>query len=318
MFNLDKRDIGLIKALDFDARASISSLGKRMRVSKEVANYRLKRLIEEKIIRGFVAIIDSYMLGYQLYRMQVRFKEIDENLRQEVIEWAKKHASVAGIVSLDGKWDFELSFWAKNPSEFNQIYEAFIIKFGSHILRKIVSIILEMEHRPYNFLYEKPNDYSLTVGCPDNLTIDKVDYVILDILSKNCRAPLTEIAKKVGVSANAVKYRIKNLEKKKIIKGYSTIINNNYFNLNHYRVLLFLSDPSKKKIARSFLLQQKDVIFITQLIGAADIKFEILCSSPLRVYKLIDELNHLQPGLVRDFDEIIIRGEEIIDYFPNR
>lgn len=318
MFDLDKRDIGLIKALDFDARASISSLAKRIRVSKEVANYRLKRLAEEKIIRAFVAIIDSYMLGYQLYRMQVRFKEIDENLRKEVVEWAKKHAFVAGIVSLDGKWDFELSFWSKNPSEFNQIYEAFIAKFGTHIQKKIVSIILEMEHRPYNFLYEKPNEYSITVGCHDNISIDKVDYMILDILSKNCRASLVDIAKKIGISANAVKYRIKQLEKNKIIKGYSTIINNAYFNLNHYRVLLFLSDSAKKKDARNFLRQQKDVIFITQLIGAADIKFEILCSSPLRIYKLIDELNHIESGLVRDFDEIITRGEEIIDYFPNR
>jgi len=318
MFNLDKKDIRLIKELDFNARISISLLARNIRVSKEVASYRLKRLIDNKVVKGFVAVIDSYMLGYQLYRMQLRFKEITEALEKEVIEWSKKQPCIAGIVSLDGKWDLELSFWARNPSEFNQIYEAFMTKFGTHILRKVVSIIFEMEHRPYNFLYEKPNDYSLTVGCPSDLTIDKVDYTILDVLSKNCRIPLIDIAKKTRTTANAVKYRIRNLEKKNIIKGYSTILNNAYFKLNHYRVLLFLSDSAKKKTAQNFLREQKDVIFITQLIGAADIKFEILCASPIRIYKLIDELNHIEPGLVRDFDEIITREEEIIDYFPNR
>ncbi len=315
---LDKRDIKLIREIDFDARASISRLARKIRVSKEVANYRLKRLVADGVIKGFIAIIDSYMLGYHLYRVQVRLKRVDEKLIKEMTGWAKSIPCIASIVTLDGKWDLELSFWSRNPSEFNQLYESFLIRFGSHIQRKTVSIILQLEHLPYNFLYERMSDKGLMIGTVSRLELDKKDNHILDILSKNCRTPFIEIAKKVGLTANAVKYRIKALEDKRVIKGYSTILNTDYFRLSHYRVMLYLSNPSMKKQAHGFLKSQKDVLLITQLIGASDIRFEIVCDSPLRIHRLIDELNRIHPDLVRDYDEIITKEEEVMDFFPNK
>jgi len=318
MYGLDKRDIGMIRALDFDARVSISSLARKIRISKEVANYRLKRLIKEKVIKGFIAIIDSYMLGYHLYRVQVRLKKADDKIIGEIIAWAKSNPFISSIVTLDGKWDLELAFWSQNPSEFNQLYEAFVMRFGSRIQRKTISIILQLEHLPYNFLYDNPSNDGLLVGTVDHLVIDDHDRAILVALSKNCRTPLIEIAMGTGLTANAVKYRIRSLEKKRIIKGYSTILNTEYFKLSHYRVMLFLSNPSMKRQAHSFLKAQKDVLLISQLIGAADIRFEILCDSPLRIYRLIDELNCSFPDLVRDYDEIITKQEEVMDFFPHK
>jgi len=317
MHNLDKKDLALIRELDFDARATISSLAKRIRVSKEVANYRLKRLLEKKVIQGFIAVIDSYKLGYQIYWLQIRFKGLSCEKKSEIVQWAKSNARISEIVLLAGKWDLALSFWARNPSRFNEIYSEFINKFGILIQRKSISIAIEFEHRPYNFLYDKPNMSSLTVGVADDIVLDEKDKIILDLLSKDCRMPLLEMAKKVGLTANAVKYRMRNLEQQKIICGYSTVLNKNYFNLNFFRVQLYLSDPSKKKDAKGFLRQQKDVISITDIIGAGDVRFEILCGSALRIYDLVNEMNRIKPGLVREFDEVAIQETELVDYFPN-
>lgn len=50
--------------------------------------------------------------------------------------------------------------------------------------------------------------------------IDKVNWQILEELQKNARTPLTEISKRVGISAPAVSERIQKMEDAGIISGY--------------------------------------------------------------------------------------------------
>ncbi len=55
--------------------------------------------------------------------------------------------------------------------------------------------------------------------------MDEVDLKILRIMQMDCRTPLEEIAKKIGVSKSTVHYRLKKLENEGIIQGYYAKIN---------------------------------------------------------------------------------------------
>lgn len=57
--------------------------------------------------------------------------------------------------------------------------------------------------------------------------IDKVSWHILEELQKNARSPLTEISKKVGISAPAVSERIQKMEDAGIIGGYKAELDMN-------------------------------------------------------------------------------------------
>jgi len=57
------------------------------------------------------------------------------------------------------------------------------------------------------------------------MKLDKTNWLILEILQKNARLPLTEIARKVGISSPAVSERIFRMEKGGIIDGYQANIN---------------------------------------------------------------------------------------------
>jgi DNA-binding Lrp family transcriptional regulator len=52
--------------------------------------------------------------------------------------------------------------------------------------------------------------------------LDNTDQKLIDILTDNSRLSLRQIAKKAGVSVGTVMNRIKNLEKEKIIRKYTT------------------------------------------------------------------------------------------------
>ena len=68
--------------------------------------------------------------------------------------------------------------------------------------------------------------------------MDVKDRKILYELSKNSRLSASQIAKKVGVSKDAVIYRMENLEKLGIIQKYMTVVN--LRKLNYRTHILFL------------------------------------------------------------------------------
>lgn len=55
--------------------------------------------------------------------------------------------------------------------------------------------------------------------------ITKIDKEIIKILQEDSRTSVTDIAREVGLSRNAVKYRIKMLEREEYIQKYNTKIN---------------------------------------------------------------------------------------------
>lgn len=57
------------------------------------------------------------------------------------------------------------------------------------------------------------------------MKIDNTNWLILEELQKNARTPLTEIARKVGMSSPAVSERILRMEQEGVIEGYKTKIN---------------------------------------------------------------------------------------------
>ncbi len=54
--------------------------------------------------------------------------------------------------------------------------------------------------------------------------IDDIDARILEILQANSRTPNAEIARRVGLAASAIFERIRKLEERGVIQGYSTIV----------------------------------------------------------------------------------------------
>ena len=55
--------------------------------------------------------------------------------------------------------------------------------------------------------------------------MDKFNWIILEELQKNARIPLTQLAKKVGMSSPSVAERIQKMEDAEIIKNYSANVN---------------------------------------------------------------------------------------------
>lgn len=89
-------------------------------------------------------------------------------------------------------------------------------------------------------------EIELSVEKQDIAKLDLRDEKILFLLGKNARTPLTKIAKKVLLSRDSVKYRIKNLERRKVIYGSRTVIDIAKFGYDSYHVFVSLINPRKE------------------------------------------------------------------------
>jgi len=57
------------------------------------------------------------------------------------------------------------------------------------------------------------------------MELDQTDRSLLSTLQRDCRIPLQEVAKKLGVPKSTVHYRIKKLEQEGVIEGYHARVN---------------------------------------------------------------------------------------------
>ena len=84
----------------------------------------------------------------------------------------------------------------------------------------------------------------LTPKQAEKIKLDLKDKKILNLLSKDVRTSLNEIARKIQFSRDSVNYRIKNYEKKEIITGYRANIALSNFGYEAFHLFLRLNNPS--------------------------------------------------------------------------
>ena len=84
----------ILYQLELNARQPNSEIAKKVGLSKEVVNYRIKRLENERVIKSYYAIIDLSKLGYINFRVYLKLidatpKKEKEICRRNLVE-AKK------------------------------------------------------------------------------------------------------------------------------------------------------------------------------------------------------------------------------------
>jgi len=111
----------------------------------------------------------------------------------------------------------------------------------------------------------------------DKIKLDLKDRKILYQLDLNARQPNGQIAKKVGLSKEVVAYRIKKLEKDRVVKSYYTIIDMSRLGYFSFRVYIKFLDttPEVEKKVIDYLVRDKDTFFVGGIYGSFDIAFGV-------------------------------------------
>lgn len=130
--------------------------------------------------------------------------------------------------------------------------------------------------------------------------LDRRDKLILLMLDTDATTPLSEIAKKLKISKEAVLYRIRQLEARGIILQYVTLTHFAKIGLIHFKAYLqfnTISSESKQKII-DYLYSAPEIGWLATTEGAFDLMFSIR-------FRTIFEFEDFKDTFCQKFDKFI-------------
>ena len=318
-YKIDLYDRKLLYELDKNSAISLAEISKKLRKSKQFIIYRMKQLEEANIITGYNAIIDMSKLGFFTFRVYFKFQQATIEDGNKFIDYVKKNFhQVWTITSMHGKWDYALFLGVKNISEFHKIWDGIMLEYKPKIKQYNVAVYAPVYNFNRKFFIDNPQESIERVyGAGEKESIDELDWKIIETYSNNVRQSSLEIARKLKVSADTVRARIKKLEGKKIITGYKIGLNLEPLGFVSYRVDLQLLSTRRNREIFEFCKRHKSIYQINKSIGGADFEIEVIVKDLAHLLNLIDEIKNTFKDVINDVDYFGFSTFHILQYIPD-
>ena len=128
---------------------------------------------------------------------------------------------------------------------------------------------------------KKPNEKS---------EIDKVDLQILNILQEDCHLSFRKLADKMHITGVMAATRIKNLEDKGILKGYTAILDPIKLGYDLTAVIFVQTEGGYLKDLENELAQMANVIAIYEITGDFDVVAVVKLKDRISLNSLLKNL----------------------------
>ncbi|MBU2561358.1 MAG: Lrp/AsnC family transcriptional regulator [Nanoarchaeota archaeon] len=128
---IDEKDVKILKSLRLDGRMPIAELSEKVGLAVPAVTNRIRRLVREEVIKGFIPYGSLDGIGYQWYMLYLQVREMD---RKRFLTWMKQHGNVLWHMKLVGKWNYSFSIFAQDNTEFNSILNSIRTEFASNII----------------------------------------------------------------------------------------------------------------------------------------------------------------------------------------
>jgi len=317
---MDKKDYLILKELDDNSRQSVNSIAKKINLSKDAVKYRINKLVASGVIKGFRTIINIGKLGYVPVRFLIKLKGVSLKKEQEIIDFFKSSKYLGWIVSVEGYWDINTYFYFRTIQQMSEFYDLFVSKYRKYLEDKNFNIYENIICDSRSDLDDSQMRVERKIASINKTAeIDKLDKKILFLLSENSRINVVNIARKTGTTSKTIIQRIRNLENNNIISGYRIHMDISKINFIYYKIHVNLqnSDEEKYALIKSFIIQNKNVIYWDELIGGYDVEFEMEIESPEKLRDFLEELRSNFAEIIKDYEILYYYRQHYEKYYPS-
>jgi DNA-binding Lrp family transcriptional regulator len=312
---LDLKDRKILSQLDINARQTNVEIGRKVRLSKEVVNYRIQRLEKEGFIKGYQTIIDTSKLGYSTLRIHLKFQDIKLEKEKEILDILKKKKKIIYILKTDGPWDISFGFLARDIFEFNDFYKEFKSIFKEYYDKEDFAIYsgVYLFNRGY-LLGGKNKSVIIKIVNPDAKELDKKDMEIIKIISSNARISIIDISNKIDIPASTIAFRIRQLEKQGVILGYTLLFDFKKIDYSYFKLKLNLRDVKNLNKIIEFCSREPNMIYAVETLGGEDLELFLEVRNNLQMIEIVDRLRQNFPE-IRKWGYYNLEGYEKFVYF---
>ena len=295
----------LLFEYSINSRITTKELGKRIGASQQSTSYLLNTLKKKKLIGSNTTVIDAIKLGF--IKVIVGFDFLDPSFKKEIIDDLLNVASITSIEEGKEGVDLSIEYTVQNLSAFNKIHSELIYKFYKKLKTRFIFPLIVSHNYCRNYLTRK-FDRTDIILFGDRITreLTKNESIVLNELSRNSDKKLIEISESLKMPIKTVVRIKKSLEKKYIIRGYSTILNHNKLGINRQIILLKFSSEGINKIDEftDFSRNNKNIVGLVKIIGQFDIAIYVESLKEIEIIKDIRASFSIE-------DYLIIQSEKI-------
>ncbi len=317
MEEIDVKDKKILYYLSLDSRQSLTKLGKKVGLSRELVSYRIKRLQEKDIIKNFITITDSATFGTTFIRFYYNFQNITPETKKEIINYFANHKNAIITKLIEARYDLEVQYFVTSGPELQSIIRQFKMKYGDYILNEFFSTQLNATLFDYIFLLEKKeikNRKSMNFkGELGIVKLDSLEIKILKIINKNARIQTTELAKKLHTTPFIIIGKIKKLKKIGVIKGFTLDIN--FSKLGYYFFHVDIALKKYKAIDQviEYIKKNPYLCCIENNIGISDISLQFYLKNVNQLHEILEDLSIKIPDTIKSY-----KYHKIIKEYPRK
>ncbi len=318
---MDLKDKRVLAVLDNNPNALLSEIAKKALISKQVADYRLRKLIEQKTIYSFFTIINLGKLNYSLFRIHIKLKNISSKSYTSFAQTLFNEYPTFWVGFISGSFDVIADIWARNADEFQKVLIKILQDYNDIVYSYEVFPMISLNMFSYGYFSEKSllkRQVPMFRQEPPE-TISAQDIKILRMIKGNSRLSYEEMGRKINLTRNAVKYRIQQLEKKGIIKGYHMMVDFKHFKRLSYKILIAYDHAyiKQEKDLFLFLSQHVGILAHVKLLGRWNLDIELQPHDAKELQQFVIELRN-RFSLIKDYELIQIIEDYGLDFFPEK
>jgi DNA-binding Lrp family transcriptional regulator len=303
-YKIDLKDRKILYELDLNCRQSLTRVGKKVGLKKDVVSYRIKNLQDAGVIINYFTDIDTFRLGYNVFRIYINFQYVTSDIKEKIIQYFVDYKYSWVVATIKAEIDLDIVIWAKDIFEFYQFWEKTLDKYEDYFAKYAISIYIKAHvyKKSYLLPVENAEDdreiYNMNCG-GKSVEIDETDYKLLNELAVNARAPLIELSEKLGCSSQTINYRINNLVKSGVIRGFRVNLNYSKLGLQNFKVDIYLKDHKLKKPVLDYLKNKSYLEYMNLAIGWADLEPEFVVKNFDDLIKILEEINTRFSGVIK-------------------
>ncbi len=150
--------------------------------------------------------------------------------------------------------------------------------------------------------------------------LDAKDKKIIELLQKNARMTISQVSRSTGIPRDSVKYRIRRLEKEKVIRFYHAFLNPSKIGYPMYTYVTFMlsnmtEDREKKFIL--FLVTHPNIIYVSKNSGKWDITIGV-CSKNFKEFDdIIRNIRLKFSDIIKDYESSSVIQEYKYDWMAD-
>ena len=315
---LDLLDKKILFELSKNARLSQSAMAKNIGTSRDTVNYRISNLKKSGVLQAYRTLVNINKFGYLNFHVFLQLKQPTKEAFSELIKKLKEYVFLRAIIQFNGKYDLELALVAKDITDCDKIMTQ-ICNDCQNFLQNYEILFITKTFAantfPKSFYFKESGEKKAE---KEKYTVDNNDIKILELLSENADLPVFKIAEKINLSADAVTYRIKKLQKSDYILGCMPAINYNIINYNVYAVLVSITNFTQKEefALQEFLKTNQDILWAVKTIGKYNLILYICTQKMDDFIKTTQELRNFLINKIKDYETLINFEEYKYTYLP--